>query len=290
MSAPSKRKQALGRGFDTLLPENFNKNVILDSSERIEKVPLDKVQPNPNQPRKNFDSDSLSELASSIKRHGIIQPLVVTPINNNRYIIIAGERRYKAAGLAGLTYVPVIVRSSKALEQLEIALIENVQRVDLNPLEQAFSIEKLHDQFSLSYDTIAKRLGKASSTVHNIVRLMQLPDDAKAALTEGKISEGHARAVLALKGDKERQAYLLKAIISLGWNVRQAERFVISIKEGIKETSKASARTETETPATKRISERLGTDVRIKRMAYGGRLEITFNDDEELDRLLGFFE
>jgi ParB family chromosome partitioning protein len=289
MSEP-KRKQALGRGFDTLLPQSFDKNLVLDSSERIEKIPLGKIQANPNQPRKNFDEASLNELATSIKQHGIIQPLVVTPIKNGFYTIIAGERRYRAAGIAKLANVPAIVRSSEALEQLEIALIENVQRVDLNPLEQAFSIERLHDQFSLSYDAVAKRLGKASSTVHNIVRLIQLPDEAKKALTIGDISEGHARAILALKDEPERQAYLLKAITTLGWNVRQAERFVVSIKEGIKESSEASARTETETPATKRIGKRLGTTVRIKRMAYGGRLEITFDSDDDLDRLLGFFE
>ncbi len=289
MSEP-KRKQALGRGFDTLLPKTFDKTLVLDSNERIEKVPLDKIQANPHQPRKNFEEAALKELAASIKQHGIIQPLVVTPIKNGIYTIIAGERRYRAAALAKLTTVPVIIRSTEALEQLEIALIENVQRVDLNPLEQAFSIERLHDQFSMSYDSIAKRLGKASSTVFNIVRLMQLPDEAKTALTEGKITEGHARAILALKDDPERQAYLLKAIISLGWNVRQAERFVVSIKEGIKESAEASARTATETPETKRISKKLGTPVKIKRMAYGGRLEITFNSDEDLQRLLGFFD
>ncbi|HET8991734.1 MAG TPA: ParB/RepB/Spo0J family partition protein [Candidatus Saccharimonadales bacterium] len=289
MSEP-KRKQALGRGFDTLLPQSLDKHLVLDSNERIEKIPLDKIEANPHQPRKNFDETSLKELAESIKQHGIIQPLVVTPLKNGIYTIIAGERRYRAAGLAKLTTVPAIIRSSEALEQLEIALIENVQRVDLNPLEQAFSIERLHDQFSMSYDSIAQRLGKATSTVFNIVRLMNLPDDAKTALTEGKITEGHARAILALKDEPERQNYLLKAIISLGWNVRQAERFVISIKEGVKESAEASARTATETPATKRISEKLGTPVKIKRMAYGGRLEITFNSDEDLDRLLGFFD
>ena len=290
MSEPAKRKQALGRGFDTLLPDTFDKNLVLSSDDRIEKVKLGEITPNPNQPRKHFDESFLSELSASIKQHGIIQPLVVTPIKNGKYTIIAGERRWRAAKAAGLDTVPVIIRSSEELEQLEIALIENVQRVDLNPLEQAVSIERLHDQFSLPYDAIAKRLGKASSTVQNIVRLIQLPEEAKKALTESKISEGHARAILSLKGDAERQAYLLKAIMSLGWNVRQAERFVVSIKEGVKESSEASARAETETPTTKRIAQKLGTTVSIKRMAYGGRLEIAFGSDEELDRLLGFFD
>lgn len=289
MSQVSKRRQGLGKGFDALISKDFDRSLLLESDERIEKLPVGLIQPNPNQPRKNFDNNSLSELATSIKQHGIIQPIVVTPLKNNMYTLIAGERRWRAAQEAGLDKVPAIIRSSKELEQLEIALIENVQRVDLNPLEQAFSIERLHDQFSLSYDAISKRLGKAISTVNNVVRLLQLPDEAKEALSSGKITEGHARAILALKGDAERQTYLLKTIVQQGWNVRQAERFVVSIKEGIKETSEAHARTQTETPATKQLSERLGTPVHIRRMAYGGKLEIGFNSDEELDRILGLF-
>jgi ParB family chromosome partitioning protein len=290
MNDNNKRKQALGRGFETLLPGSLNKGVVLGSEERVEKIALNDLEANPNQPRKHFDNQSLSELATSIKQYGIIQPLIFTPESAGKFIIIAGERRFRAAKQAGLDSIPVIIRSSKKLEQLEIALIENVQRVDLNALEQAASIERLHEQFSLSYEDIAKRLGKAISTVNNIVRLLQLPDEAKQALIDGKISEGHARAILSLKNDLERQAYLLKAIISLNWNVRQAERFVISIKEGIKETAEASKRTETETPETKRISQKLGTQVRIKRMAYGGRLEIDFSSDKDLNRLLKFFD
>src|SRR5487761_1523505 len=151
MSQVSKRRQGLGKGFDALISKDFDRSLLLESDERIEKLPVGLIQPNPNQPRKNFDNNSLSELATSIKQHGIIQPIVVTPLKNNMYTLIAGERRWRAAQEAGLDKVPAIIRSSKELEQLEIALIENVQRVDLNPLEQAFSIERLHDQFSLSY-------------------------------------------------------------------------------------------------------------------------------------------
>ena len=289
MSQTSKGRQGLGRGFDSLISEDFDQSLLLQSDERVEKIPINQIQPNPNQPRKQFDDSALEELSISIKRHGVIQPLVVTPINNGKYTIIAGERRWRSAEKAVLKTVPAIIRSSEELEQLEIALIENVQRVDLSPLEQAFSIERLHDQFSLSYDAIAKRLGKANSTVNNIVRLLQLPENAKKALSEEKISEGHARAILSLKGDEERQNYLLKTIIEQGWNVRQAERFVISIKEGIKETHQARARAETETPETKLLSRKLGTEVHIRRMAYGGKLEITFNSDEELERIVNLF-
>jgi ParB family chromosome partitioning protein len=290
MSQTTNGRKGLGRGFESLISENFDQSLLLKSDERIEKIPINKIQPNPNQPRKHFNNSALVELSTSIKRHGIIQPIVVTPLNNGKYTIIAGERRWRSAEIAGLDKVPALIRSSEELEQLEIALIENVQRVDLSPLEQALSIERLHDQFSLSFETIAKRLGKATSTVNNIVRLLQLPKKAKEALADEKITEGHARAILALKGDEERQEYLLKTIIEQGWNVRQAERFVISIKEGINETHKARERAETETPATQQLSQKLGTPVHIKRMAYGGKLEITFRTDEDLERIMDMFD
>jgi ParB family chromosome partitioning protein len=290
MGQASSNNRGLGKGFGALISNDFDQSLLLSSADRIEKLPIDKVQPNPNQPRKHFDNKSITELSASIKEHGIIQPLVVTPINKGKYTIIAGERRWRASQEANLVTVPAIIRSSEELEQLEIALIENVQRVDLNPLEQAFSIERLHDQFSMSFEDISKRLGKAMSTVNNIVRLQQLPDAAKEALISGVITEGHARTLLSLKNDPERQEYLLKTIIQQGWNVRQAERFVVSIKDGVKETSEANARAQTETPQTKTLSKKLGTDVHIKRMASGGRLEIKFNSDEDLDRILGSFK
>jgi ParB family chromosome partitioning protein len=290
MSQAPARKFGLGKGLNALISSDFDKSLISTSTDKVDTVLVEKIEPNPNQPRKYFDDASLNELASSIKQHGIIQPLVVTPAKNGKHLIIAGERRWRAAQIAKLSKVPVITRSSEELEQLEIALIENVQRVDLNPLEQALSIERLHDQFSMSFENIAKRLGKAASTVNNIARLIQLPEEAKKALYEGKITEGHARAILSLKDDPTRQNYLLKTIIEQNWNVRQAERYVVSIKEGIVENKKASARTLTETTETKFLGKRLGTDVRIKRMAYGGKLEITFSDDEDLDRILHLFK
>ena len=282
-------KRGLGRGFEALLPADFDKSLLLTPDDRIQKVPVGRLQPNPQQPRKNFDDKALAELAASIKRYGIIQPLVVTPAGDE-YILVAGERRWRASQLAGLTEVPVIVRERQELEQLEVALIENVQRVDLSPLEQAVSIERLHQQFSLSYDTIAKRLGKASSTINNTVRLLSLPDTARDALANNKISEGHARAILALKGATERQTYLLNTIISQGWSVRQAERFVLSVKAGIKKPQQAHARSETETAETKALAKKLGTPVHIRRTARGGKLEIDFRNDSDLSRLLGLFD
>jgi ParB family chromosome partitioning protein len=281
-----KAKKGLGRGFESLLPSDFDKNILLSSEDRVEKLPIAKLQPNPHQPRKHFDKDALNELAASIKQHGIIQPLVVTPEKDGKYTLIAGERRWQASKLAKLDSVPAIIRDRKELEQLELALIENVQRVDLRPLEQAVSIERLHEQFSLSYDDIAKRLGKASSTVNNSVRLLQLPEVARNALNTGKISEGHARAILALKGDAKRQAYLLEAIQSQAWSVRQAERFVASVKAGTKDVKKTHEHVSTETPATKALSRKLKAPVNVRRTAKGGKLEITFADDQDLDRII----
>lgn len=283
-------KRGLGRGFGALISEDFDKSLLLTSEDRVEKIPLKQLEPSPYQPRKHFDEAGLRELAASIKRHGIIQPLVVTPAEGGTYRLIAGERRWRAAGLAGLDSVPAIIRERQELEQLELALIENVQRVDLSPLEQAVSIERLHEQFSLPYETIAERLGKATSTVHNTVRLLRLPPDAREALAAQQITEGHARAILALKGDGERQTYLLKTIREQHWSVRQAERFVLSVKAGIKHTGRAHARTETETPATKTLSKKLKTPVHIRRTAKGGKLEIGFRDDTELERILKLFD
>jgi len=279
------KNRGLGTSFSTLIPQNFDSTLLVEENERIQKLALGKLQPNPDQPRQHFDETALQELAASIKQYGIVQPLVVSP-NGDTYIIVAGERRWRAAKLAGLQQVPALVRTSKELEQLEIAIIENVQRVDLSALEQAVSIERLHQQFNSSYDEIAKRLGKANSTVVNIARLLQLPDDAKKALTHKDITEGHARQILSLKDHPKKQAELLELIIKNGWSVRQAERYVTSHKEGVQDSQQVKERVETETPATKALSKRLSTPVHIKRMAHGGRLEITFKDDEHLAALL----
>lgn len=285
-----KQKRGLGRGFDALLPQNYDSSLLLtEESERIEKLDITRVQPHADQPRRHFDEAALAELAESIKEHGVLLPLVVRP-KGDGYEIVAGERRWRAAKLAGLTKVPAVVRSIKELQQLEVALVENVQRVDLSPLEQAVSLQRLHDQFSVEYPAIAKRLGKATSTVNNIVRLLTLPDDAKAALAAREISEGHARAILALKGEPDQQAKFLKLILDNGWSVRQAERYAVSLKQGHREEGAARERVATETPATKALGKRLGAAVSIRRTAKGGKLEIGFTTDDELQRIISLLD
>ena len=284
--ANNPKKTGLGRGFAALMPDNFDTAQLLDDSEKVYRLEITQVVPNPTQPRQQFDDTLLAQLAASIKQHGVLQPIVVTPGEGRQHIIVAGERRWRASQLAGLKKIPALVRTLEELAQLEIALIENVQRVDLSPIEQARSIERLHQQFNVTYDAIAARLGKAPSTVNNIVRLLHLPGAALEALEAGQISEGHARAILALKELPEQQQALLANIVERGWSVREAERFVTSVKAGAGDAKTVQARVDTETPETKRLSTKLGVPVRIKRTARGGRLELTFKSDEELQKLL----
>ncbi len=281
----AKAARGLGRGFDALIPQDFDASILVREDERVQKIAVDAIVPRADQPRRHFDETALQELSASIRMHGVLLPLVVTPAGDGAYQIIAGERRWRAAKMAELATLPVIVRTLKELEQLEIALVENVQRVDLAPLEQAVSIERLHQQFALSYDDIAKRLGKASSTVVNVVRLLQLPSKAREALESGIITEGHARAVLALKEYPDKQTALLENIERHNWSVRQAERFVTSVKAGVKDEVAAKQRVSLETPTTKVLSERFRTPVFIRRTARGGKLEITFKSDRELERI-----
>lgn len=280
-------KRGLGRGFGALLPSDYAEtNLLLTPEDRVEKVAVTAIKPNPHQPRHHFDEAALKELAASIKQYGVIQPIVVSPADNGSYTLIAGERRWRAAQLAKLPHLPAIVRTGKELERLEVALLENVQRVDLSPIEQAISIERWHQQFNVSYDAIAKRLGKANSTVNNIVRLLQLPEPAREALDAQLISEGHARAILALKDNPKQQSHLLESILANEWSVRQAERYVSGVKAGAADKQEAKARVATENPATKALSKKIGTAVTIRRTARGGKLELAFTSDADLQKLL----
>lgn len=283
---PNKNQKGLGKGFDVLMPEGLENVLIEKGKDRVQNVFIRDLEPNPNQPRRIFDEQALDELAQSIKQYGVLQPLLVTEKVGNKHQIIAGERRWRAAKLAELDKVPVVVRTSEELERLEIALVENIQRVDLAPLEQAVSIQRLHELFNISIDTIAKRLGKAPSTVTNIVRLLQLPPAAQDALQHERISEGHARSILALKDMPEQQEQLLLLIQKHGWSVRQAEQFVVAAKSGASSAEKAQKRTASETPETKKLSEVLRRKVTVNHMAKGGRLVIQFVNDSDLENLI----
>jgi ParB family chromosome partitioning protein len=273
----------LGRGFDSLIPQNFDDSLLTGDGEKVAQIAIGSLLANPEQPRLIFDEEELAGLTASVKQHGILQPLVVTP-HQDKYYIIAGERRWRAAKKAGLKTVPAIVRSAEQLERLELALVENVQRVNLSPLEQAASIEYLRDQFSLDYAAIGKRLGKAATTVQNTARLMQLTERSKQALRDKQITEGHARAILGLK-DSKAQEQLLKQIVQHGWSVRQAERYVVAQRQGATTAATARAKVATSTAQTKRLAKVLNTKVSIRRTAKGGKLEIGFTDDNDLKRI-----
>ena len=220
----------------------------------------------------------------SIKQHGVLQPIVVAP-DKEGYVIVAGERRWHASKMAGLKTIPAIVRTLDDQSRLEVALIENIQREDLSPLELATAYAKLNQEFNLTYKDISMRVGKGRSTVVNIVRLLSLPPPAKRALMKGKITEGHARQILALEGDPKRQQELLDLIIRYNWTVRRAEQFVVAYKEGASSTREAIRASQKETEETKRLSKVLGAKVRLWPMAKGGRLIIEYKSKEELKKI-----
>ncbi|HVO86555.1 MAG TPA: ParB/RepB/Spo0J family partition protein [Candidatus Binatia bacterium] len=273
-------KQSLGRGFESLIPKDLDPDILAQDKNRVQKLLISDIVPNPDQPRREFDSAQLNDLAESIRVHGVLQPIIVVRYKNG-YRIVAGERRWRAAGLVKLKDIPAIVRSLKELEEIELSLIENIQRVDLSPLEQALAVLKLQQQFNLSLEQISQKLGKASSTVSNLTRLLQLPDDAREALRQGKISEGHARAILALRGDNAKQKELLSCILNNKWTVRQAEEFVIKARRASKGEYSPDEKT-----LVRDLSSSLGTKVSLRHTSKGGQLIISFQDKTQLDRIL----
>jgi ParB family chromosome partitioning protein len=289
----AKPKHGLGRGFESLIPTQLLDEAFDPTSEQDEKISelkslrLEDITPNPHQPRRHFDPTALDEMRQSIEMHGVMQPIVVTRKPQGGYELVAGERRWRASKMAGLVEIPAIIRTFTDQQKLGLAVIENLQREDLNPLEIATAYLKLHQQFNMTYEEIGKHVGgKAVSTISNSMRMLSLPANAKKALVMGDISEGHARQILAIK-EREVQQELLDLIIRNGWSVRKAEQFVVGYKEGAKSSKTAREKTKTESPATMALGERLGTQVVIKNMAKGGRLIIEFKSDEDLSRITG---
>jgi ParB family chromosome partitioning protein len=241
------------------------------------------VSPNPHQPRQTISEDSLAELVASIREHGVIQPLVVTQVGDE-YQLIAGERRWRAAQLAGLTTVPAIVKETTPQQMLELALVENVQRADLNPLEEAGAYRQLMDEFGLTQEEVAERVGKSRTAVANTVRLLRLTNDVKEALAAERISEGHARALLALPNARfQRQA--LAIIEKRGLNVRQAEALVRQMQAEPEEPAPKAELSPQDQDAVERFQQRLGTKVNLVRAKKGGRLVIHFYSEEELQAI-----
>jgi len=283
------KQHGLGRGLGALIPESADQA----SGDRFAStVPLGRIRPNPNQPRKDFDQAALKELADSISVHGVIQPIIAEDDGSGGYVIIAGERRWRASQMAGLREVPVIVRKVSEPERLEMALIENIQREDLNPLEEAHAYKALMELSGAAQDEIAKKVGKDRSTVANAIRLLKLPAECQEGLRDGSLSAGHARALLSVVNPAD-QAVLRKRIVEDGLSVRQAEEEARELNAGKRAAGKASAK---KTPAKRkpvdiadveqRLIARLGTKVSISGGAKKGKIVIEYYSSEDLDRVL----
>ncbi len=278
------QKQALGKGLGALIPDL---SVLGDKEKKalgILEIELDKIVPNEFQPRKIFHDDRLKELASSIKEQGVIQPIIVHRIGTN-YGLIAGERRWRASRLAGLKTIPALVREASKRELIEQALIENIQREDLNPLEAAEAFKRLQDEFKLTQEDLAKRVGKERSTITNFLRILGLPKEIKQHLAAGAMSLGHAKALLALERQRD-QLSAAKAIVNKGLSVREAEALAAKLKHP------AEAKRNKTTPGAEykavedRLRKSLGTKVSIEAKAKGGKIVIEYYSADELDRIL----
>jgi ParB family chromosome partitioning protein len=269
----------LGKGLEAIIPAAEG------PPGGLTQVPVSAIRANPMQPRTTLDPEALAELAASIREHGLIQPLVVTQQGPEQYQLIAGERRWQAAHLAGLATVPVIVKEATPQQALELALVENIQRADLNPLEEAAAFHQLVEDFGLTQDQVAERVGKSRVAVTNTLRLLRLPSEVKQALADGIISEGHARAVLAL-ATPEAQVAALKVVVGKALSVRQTEELVRRLSaEPQPAKPKAPILPETQS-LEQEFREMLGTRVTLHRNRKGqGRLVIHFYSEEELQAI-----
>ena len=286
-------KKGLGRGFESLIPtdlldESFDPTASQDEKvSELRNIKLSEIRADPDQPRRHFDEGALQELAASIAEHGILQPIVVTP-HPEGYMIVAGERRFRAAGIAKLEKVPAVVRTLGNQHRLELSLIENLQRRDLNPLETATAYLKLRDQFNLTLDEIGQRVGgKSVSAISNTLRLLRLPVAVRTALLDGKLTEGQARPLVGL--DEAVINDLLPKLIKEEWSARKIEQFIVELK---KTTQATSAQKQTVvTPVayeedTKQLAKRLAAPVSVKTNAKGaGQIVIKFSSDDEFQRI-----
>jgi ParB family chromosome partitioning protein len=283
MTVRPERQHALGRGLAALIPQRAHDTSTTD-------IPIGRISPNPRQPRQRIDEGELEQLAASIREHGVLQPILVTETLDG-YQLVAGERRFRASKLAGLDRIPAIVRQLADRDQLEVALVENLQRQDLGPMEEAHAFRSLMDEFAMSQDAVANRVGRARSTVANTLRLLELDQTVQAAVADGSISEGHARALGGLA--PEQQGRLIRTVIEAGLSVRQTEELVRRLREP-RATSLADPNKRSD-PELERVEEdlrrSLGTKVTLARSRRGGRIIIEYYSDEELgqlyDRLIG---
>ncbi len=290
------KKTSLGTGLSSLIPNKLNKNKEINvplkkknfassDSDEVIKIPIENIVPNPNQPRYYFDGDNLKELSESIKEHGVIQPILVTKINGNKYELIAGERRFQASKLIGLEKIPAVVRLATSQQKLELALVENIQRHDLNSIEEAKAYQKLGKEFDLTQEEIAKKTGKSRSSIANIIRLLDLPVEIQRGIITGKITEGHARAILGLE-NPEKQRALYELILKNNLTVRAAEN---KVKEITVHTHKRKVLKQADPyiqDLEDSIQQKLGTRIKIKKHGVSGKITIDFFSEEEFGKIV----
>ncbi|HEY6502463.1 MAG TPA: ParB/RepB/Spo0J family partition protein [Chitinophagaceae bacterium] len=298
MTNPKQNKEALGKGIRSLLQSidtdlktssGHLKNTVVETATGTNRIPVDEIETNPKQPRKDFDEQSLKELADSIKLHDIIQPVTVSKLPSGKYRLISGERRWRATKMAGLKDIPAYIRQANDAQLLELALLENLQREDLNAMEISLSYKRMMEELDYTQEQVAERMGKDRSTVANFIRLLKLPPDIQLAVRNGEISMGHARALVNVD-TIDKQLYIFKEIREKGLSVRQTEALVRNLYKqsgGVKKTSKSSL-----SPIYQKIEDNLAshfsTRVKLKNSSNGsGQIIIEYYSQEELNKILG---
>jgi ParB family chromosome partitioning protein len=298
MTTPKQNKEALGKGIRSLLQSIDSdlktssgdlKTTVVENATGITRIAIEEIEPNPKQPRRDFDEQALKELADSIKLHDIIQPITVSKLPSGKYRLISGERRWRASKLAGLKDLPAYVRQSNDAQLLELALLENLQREDLNAMEIALSYKRMMEELDYTQEQVAERMGKDRSTVANFIRLLKLPPDIQLAVRNGSLSMGHARALINVD-TIDKQLYIFKEITEKGLSVRQTEALVRNLYKqsgAVKKTSKSTL-----SPMYQKIEDNLAshfsTRVKIKNSSNGsGQIVIEYYSQEELNKILG---
>lgn len=275
-------ERGLGKGINALFPE-----VEENASDAIQEIPIEECRPNPYQPRKNFQADAIEELKDSILEYGIIQPLIVRK-SIKGYEIVVGERRFRAAKEAGLKTVPVVVKELTDEKMMELALLENLQREDLTPIEEAHAYSNLMNELGITQEVLSKRLGKSRSHIANIVRLLTLPEQVVAYINNGELSMGHGRALIGVK-DKEKVLPLVKRIRKEKLNVRQVEQLIVKLNEGTSKKKEKPAKDIFIQEQEDLLRDRFGTSVSIQRGKKKGKIEITFYNNDDLQRIIDNF-
>ena len=279
-----KKRKALGKGLGALLPATDTSSII-DSKKTYLLCPIERIHPNPYQPREVFDDAKLKELVDSVREKGIIQPLIVRKKGTNEYELIAGERRWRAAQKVGLKEVPVVIKDVSDKESLEIAIIENIQRADLNPVEEARGYKRLMDEFSYTQEEMATQVGKERATISNHLRILKLPEQVLSNISDGLLSMGHAKALLAI-GDEKDLLAAKKIIIDKGLSVREAEALARKTPQTIKKKKEAGTKDPDMAKLDERLTSHFGTKARVTKKGSKGKLEIEFYSMDELDRLI----